>query len=93
MTYKPWCRLGALYAHVTIIKLIIIIILLHERVQLPDKAVALTSQDLPLVTAWQRLLLSHHQKLPANSNESSKIESKQWTYVAARLLWGLLSED
>jgi len=51
-------------------------------VQLPDKAVALTSQDLPLVTAWQRLLLGHHQQLPANSNESSK---KRWTYIAARL--------
>ena len=28
MTYKPWCRLGAVYAHVTIIKLIIIIIII-----------------------------------------------------------------
>ena len=38
---------------------------MHERVQLLDKAVALTSQDLPLVTAWQQLSLSHHQQLPA----------------------------
>jgi len=38
---------------------------MHERVQMCDKAAALTSQDLPLVTAWQRLSLSLHKQLPA----------------------------